>query len=369
VLAALRLLADRVRTLGEPVRRLVRDRLGRHQEQGQRLVRLRSLKRVHDRLHNLQIMVVRQVEVAARTFPDGTALLLLPAHTDLLGNLIGELEGETRNPRQFPRPVTWLEIDLVTAREALEDAVGLAQDPAAVKDAPRFTVWLATRPDLAVRMAAGTAADVAVVARSRLDLAIGRLRQVITQVPTRINNSLFTLAGEIDLEGLAGTLRDLAGPLREAGVDDEDQLRAASEELTLLGRQQQDLIGRHNHWQEVDDLVRATDSQLSPLTAVTPTSDVQDRNLESLAAAWGRLAGLTAGLFQPPVPTDLKPLHDRQKKLTEALSGRRHFDALQAFLAYAGQVTQIFHKMDERLLALCERLGEFGPPLQAALEA
>jgi hypothetical protein len=285
---------------------------------------LSAHKSLHDLLHEIQVRCYRPITVAAVTFPSSESLDDLAEYQAGLKVLSDRVQVLTANREIFKNPhVLWVQ-KLVQAYVELDSAIQYSD-------------------------------------ARHLDEGIKLLKAVIGQEPPKVNARLSTLAGDLCLPDLVQSMEAIRTRL-EAHLDAERaaEFRQGAEGLAELHQLLQAAVEQHDTWQRVDDLLRATESQVRG----------EEGDLGEIGKSWPGLKELTQPLFGAGADPHVLQFQKEGEKLETALTEQNPNPrrARQAFRSYRGQATQLFYEVDKTLYAHCDELRKVGRGLALVLE-
>jgi hypothetical protein len=261
------------------------------------IARLKTLKRLHDELHQLQKTCQSPLLLAVKRFPDQT------------------------DPDELLNYVDNLDMTIIRLRE-IAAAGGLT---------PAETDWIGTLEEARGHVGAGTAQQ----DRKQFERGVLTLSRVLGLEPHAINKAMKAVAASLALDKL---IEGLAEYQRTARLDPETQrqFQMSLEALAGTTGRLTDLIREHDTWQEIDQELRLIEANLvyGPMQLQTSWPYLKER-AEPLYGSHGALA-------------------EGAGRLDTALESGDLPGIQRAFREYLNRAFFAFYRVDSNLKSFCE---------------
>jgi hypothetical protein len=307
----------------EPLREAVEAYRGRLAETRRQVGRLTDFKKVHDRLHHIQIQCYNLLVEQIRGFPkERVGWELLQDIEQNLENIVNDVD-----------------------EVAKDDAIGEADRQRIAQLVRTLTRAHAVLKDAVARR------DEQQLKRARFFLD-----RALSTEPPNISHAMAQIAQQETLGllgGAAGTVADLCsryptdpGLLR--------QVREGIGALQRLAAQLRERVQNHDQWQRFDVVLQRTEDEL------------EHNHLENFAWSWADLKDmallLAAGVAEPWAAALATQAGRVDAALAAVGPGASPADptteaAVQAFQGYRGRARQRFYQVDVDLLKLCTKIA------------
>jgi hypothetical protein len=282
---------------------------------------LADLKDVHDLLHRLQFDCYNIILYNAKSFPAvESAYETISAHRDILNTLVTGMSRAAEKPIFANDDMSWLDL-LRKSADALSQAVD--------------------------NMDAGA-----------LTKAIGLLKRILAQQPSRVNTRLNDKAQALRLGALVrdlSTVRDKLAHVPEADAAKVAQFRAGVESLASLESSLKAIVGDHNKWQAVEDDLRLFDAEV-------------DQGVADWQSFWPDVKSKVNALCVAGAQWSAD-LQTAQVKVDQSIAGALDMQIRVSFRAFRNKASARFYEVDANLKEMCNQLRTLGEPLNNVLGA
>jgi hypothetical protein len=283
--------------------------------------RLRSYKRLHDRLHELERFCYNLLLQDAKRFPeDESAMESLRDHEITLETNVRSLTEIVDGVAYLDSERTWI-LQLDAARQLLREATESANP-------------------------------------EKLRQTIRAMRNVFGLQPALINKRLTEAAQSMQLTKLAEAMTELCEKL-SGSSSDKAKLIQFQEGVNALGRLSfalEVLVRSHDGWQVADNEMRRIETEL-------------EREPEELSWSWQDLKKMTDALCARSLDSWADSLKEDAGQVQRAIEARNPAGMKTNFHRFCLRAAAQFYQVDIALLNLCGDLGSVGEPLDAILRA
>lgn len=282
---------------------------------------LAELKDMHDLLHRLQFDCYNIILYNAKSFPAvESAYETISAHRDILTTLVNGILRAVEKPSFANEDMSWLDLLRKSA-----DFVSHAVD----------------------NMDAGA-----------LTKAIGLLKRILAQQPSRINTRLNDKAQTLRMGDLVRDLNTVRAKLVK--VPDADaakvaQFNAGVDSLASLEASLKAIVNDHNKWQAVEDDLRLFDADV-------------DQGVADWQSFWPDVRGKVHALCIDGA-TWANDLRTAGAKVDQAIAGNAEMQIRTSFRAFRNKASARFYEVDTNLKEMCNQLRTLGEPLNNVLGA
>ncbi len=190
-----------------------------------------------------------------------------------------------------------------------------------------------------------------------LDRAAGSFRRMLNREITRVNDSLVTLAGSLQLETIVQAMSTIRDKICETDADAQVviQVNQGVEDMETLSGRLASLVKTHNIWQAVDDQLRLGEVS------------IENEPGEFREEIWPQVKSLAIPLYGNQDSPWALALQEQAVRLEESLAGASTRQIGAYFQRYRNSSSQRFRKVDKELLDLCTQLQQIGNSLQIVI--
>lgn len=282
---------------------------------------LAELKDMHDLLHRLQFDCYNIILYNAKSFPAvESAYETISAHRDILNTLLNGILRAAEKPSFANEDMGWLDLLRKCA-----DAVSLAVD----------------------NMDAGA-----------LTKAIGLLKRILAQQPSRINTRLNDKAQTLRLSDLVrdlNTVREKLSHVPDADAAKVTQFNAGVDALASLEASLKFVVSDHNKWQAVEDDLRLFDADV-------------DQGVADWQSFWPDVKSKVNALCVAGAAWSAD-LQTAQTRVDQFIAGNGDLQIRTSFRAFRNKASARFYEVDANLKEMCNQLRTLGEPLNNVLGA
>jgi hypothetical protein len=277
-------------------------------------------KDLHDRLHELQLRCYSPILSARRDFPQGATSDQLSLDSVTLNTLIRQLRAIVLRPNLDANDFLWIEDNLEMARRVLNDAIAESSS-------------------------------------AKLEMAIGKLAEVMQLQPTIINRLLLISVRNLDLPKLHSKLQQVSSSLQAHGADDKqlEWFNKGVTQLNVLDTELKAQMSNHRAWQAVDNNFRLVEAALS-------------RQIDELETSW-KILQMKLTVVCEGVSDDwaeeIKAVSDL---LDQVIRDRKYSSIFLFFTKLQTLASDRFYNVDKEMKQLCEKLRPIGSELDAVLK-
>lgn len=282
---------------------------------------LAELKDMHDLLHRLQFDCYNIILTNAKSFPTvESAFETISAHRDILTTLVNGILRAAEKPSFAHEDMSWLDI-LRKSADALSQAVDTMDSGALTK-------------------------------------AIGLLKRILAQQPSRVNTRLNDRAQALRLGDLVrdlNTVREKLSHVPDADAAKVAQFNAGVDSLTSLESSLKSIVNDHNKWQGVEDDLRLFDADV-------------DQGVADWQSFWPDVKSKVNALFVDGAQWSID-LQTAETKVDQSIAGNVETQIRVSFRAFRNRASARFYEVDANLKEMCNQLRTLGDPLNNVLGA
>jgi hypothetical protein len=279
-------------------------------------------KTLHDLLHELQLNCYKPIVDEASRFPEDRARENLSEYELRLDDLLQRSEEVTARPTFTKEQILWVQ-HLKQARQELVEAIEL--------------------PDA-----------------GKLKSAIKLMKGVLAKQPSKLDARLNTLASQLRLVNIVSVMAMLHQMMANLTLDPEKvkTFQTGADGMERLNQVLQELIKKHNQWQDADDELRRIEDFL----------EQGDNGVDELVDSWPTLKLLIQPLLDEARDARAQTFKLDGEKLEAAIAAHDPFKIKQSFRRFRGQANARFYEVDDTLKRTCDELRLIGEPLALMLQ-
>jgi hypothetical protein len=186
-----------------------------------------------------------------------------------------------------------------------------------------------------------------------INQGIWELSEVLSVVPSKVNNELKGAIRAMKLHGLFGALLKVEDAMQRSQVKPEDvrTFAAGGTDLGRLDRDIDDFMSQHDAWQRIDDLMRRIDNN-------------GKGEPDDLEAAWSTLHSLLEQQLDGVDESYRDEIEAADLEVQAAMGTPGLAAKIEPYWRLRGIVRDWFFAVDKRLLGICKQLI----PINAALK-
>lgn len=277
-------------------------------------------KDLHDRLHELQLRCYSPILSARRDFPQGETGAQLTLDSRTLNTLIRQLRTIVLRPTLDANDFFWIEENLEMARLALNEAIAESSS-------------------------------------AKLEMAIGRLAEVMQLQPTLINSLLLRSVRDLDLPTLHSRLQQVSVSLHAHGAADNPLawFNKGVTQLNVLDMELKAQMSNHRAWQAVDNNFRLVEAALN-------------RQIDELEASWKILQMKLTVVCEGVADDWAEEIKAISDLLDQVIRDRKYSSIFLFFTKLQTLASDRFYNVDKEMKQLCEKLRPIGRELDAVLQ-